>query len=106
MNSNKKSNKPIMKEENTRAYKEKQDAIDVNESMSYERALRYIARELNDLQAIRKNKSNKNLLLTKLLKQKQKEINKKIKQLENIKIDNVFDENKQLKQELKEEDRK
>ena len=38
---------------------------------------------------------------TKLLKQKQKEINKKIKQLENIKIDNVFDENKQLKQELK-----
>ena len=76
--------------------------------MSYERALRYIAQELNDLKAIRKNKSNKKFIIdsTKLLKQKQKEINKKIKQLENIKIDNVFDENKQLKQELKEEDRK
>ena len=38
MNSNKKSNKTIMKEENIRAYnQEKQDAIDVIESMSYER---------------------------------------------------------------------
>ena len=76
--------------------------------MSYERALRYIAQELNDLKAIRKSKSNKKFIIdsTKLLKQKQKEITKKIKQQENLKIDNVFDENKQLKQELKEEDRK
>ena len=93
-----------MSDEHIRAYnQEKQDMINLIESMSYERALRYIARKLNDLKAIRKTKSNKTFIAESVrqLKQKQKEINKKIKQQENIKIDNLFDENKQLKQELK-----
>ena len=91
-----------MTEEYNKAFdQEKQDVIKPLESMPYERALRYIDRKLKDLKAIRKTKTNNPLLHSmKLLKQKQKEINKKVKQQEKVKIDNLFDENKHLKQEL------
>ena len=59
MNSNKKSNNTIMTEKYIQVYnQDKQDVTKKIDSMSYERALRYIDREINDFKAIRKTKSN------------------------------------------------
>ncbi len=93
----------IMTDDNIQAFnQEKQEVIKLIESMPYERALRYIERELSDL----KNKNNKMMIQdsTKLLKKKRTEINRKIKKQEkqSTYVDVLLDENKQLKQTIKE----
>ena len=89
MNSNKKSNNTIMTAKYIQVYnQDKQDVTKKIDSMSYERALRYIDREINDFKAIRKTKTNKAFIAESVrqLKQKQKEINKKIYNKRTLKL--------------------
>ncbi len=74
--------------------------------MSYEKAKIYIKRELNDLKSMKNDKEQRDIIKDsiKFLNQKQRDINKLIKkeQQQRYKLNEVFGENKHLKQKNKE----
>ena len=94
-------------EKQTNEYlKQKQNVNKLISSMSYEKAKRYIEKELNDLKAMKNDKEQRYIIKDsiKFLKQKQRDINKLIKKEEKqqYKLNEVFDENNLLKQKNKE----
>ena len=81
------------------------------DNLSHTKALRYIDRKIYEYTSKKSwDTINKSFYIDsiKQLRQKRKEINKNIAKLENTNnlLNNIFDENKQLKQELREEKKK
>ena len=81
--------------------KHKENVTNKINGVSYEKALRYITHELSDLKTKPKDDFNKDTI--KFMKQKQREINKSIRKQEKqeYKLNKLYDENTQLKNELK-----
>ena len=83
--------------------------LDMINNLPYSKALKYIERKIWELRSTRTLANTKRISESvKVLIQKRKEINKSINKIEKDKYKTgiLFDENKQLKQELREEKKK